>query len=131
MSGRDAISKRTPVPLGGGPCETVVWTAVSCLESKASLCSRQRETRDCHGKSKRWPGGGHDCEHAEVSRKAQELQNLRSGDGVGDKDPKSTRKEQEAKANDETVVQEAGQGQGGAPKSYKCGLVPERGWSVW
>lgn len=54
-----------------------------------------------------------------VSRKAQELQNLRSGKGVGDKDPKSTREEQEAKAVDETLVQEAGQGQGGAPKSYK------------
>lgn len=66
-----------------------------------------------------------------VSRKAQEFQNLRSGKGVGDKDPKSTRKEQEAKTDHETVGQEARQGQGGAPKSYKCGLVQERGRSVW
>lgn len=66
-----------------------------------------------------------------VSRKAQELQNLRSGDGVGGKDLKRTRKEQEAKADDDTVAQEAGQEQGGAPKSYKCGLVQERGRSVW
>lgn len=32
---------------------------------------------------------------------------------MGDKDLKSPRKEQEAKADDETVAQEAGQGQGG------------------